>query len=104
LSFDFNQSFYHYPDHRDQSQYQFVSRYSTRLPMAITWYVEGGALMLDTSGTEQVQGMARTGLGWARGKLSLRAGYEFNTQSTTSSGWSEERIKHRFFTYLRRSF
>jgi hypothetical protein len=48
--------------------------------------------------------MARTGVTWTRGKLSFRAGYEFNTQSTTSGIWSEDRDKHRFFTYLRRTF
>jgi hypothetical protein len=104
LSFDFNESFYSYPGDRDQSQYQFMSRYHTRLPLAITWYLEGGALAQEVAGTEQIQGVARTGLGWTRGKLSLRAGYEFNSQSTDAGGWTEERIKHRFFTYLRRSF
>jgi hypothetical protein len=48
--------------------------------------------------------MARTGLSWVYGKLSVRAGYEYNIQSTTSGVWSEEREKNRFFTYLRRSF
>ena len=104
LSFDFNQSFYTYSGSGEQSQYQFLSRYSIRLPMALTWYVEGGGLLQDVSGTEQTQGMARTGIGWRRGKLSLRVGYEFNTQTTASGGFSEELIKHRFFANLRRSF
>jgi hypothetical protein len=104
LGFDFNESFYHYPGSRDQSEYQGMSRYNIRLPMNLNWYIEGGALTQDTGGTEQVQGMARTGIGWKRGKLSLRVGYEFNSQSTTSGGFTEDRIKHRFFTYFRRSF
>jgi len=104
LGFDFNQTFYRYADTGGQSQYQAMSRYNARLPLAITWYLEGGALLQDQTGTELIQGVARTGIGWKRGKLSLRAGYEFNSQSTASGGFTEERIKHRFFTYLRRSF
>ena len=104
LGFDFNETFYHYPGNGDQSQYQSMCRFNTRLPLALTWYVDGGVLMQEFSGTRQVQGVARTGIGWTRGKLSLRAGYEFNSQSTASAGFTEERIKHRFFTYLRRSF
>jgi len=104
LSLDLNETFYHYPNDGDQSQYQFTSRYNVRLPLSITWYLEGGGLVQEISRTEQVQGVARTGIGWSRGKLSLRAGYEFNSQSTASAGFTEERIKHRFFTYLRRAF
>jgi len=104
LGVDFNESFYSYAGNGDQSQYQFMCRYNTRLPLAITWYLEGGAMMQDAAGTEQVQGMARTGIGWKRGKLSLRLGYEFNTQSTASGGFTEELIKNRVFAYLRRSF
>ena len=101
---DYNQTFYHYPANGDQSQYQFIGRYNARLPMSITWYLEGGGTAQEVSGTDQLYGSARTGLSWSRGKLSLRVGYEFNTQSTASGGFTEERIKHRFFTYLRRSF
>ena len=104
LNLDFNQTFYHYPANGDQSQYQFIGRYNARLPMSITWYLEGGGTAQEVSGTDQLYGSARTGLSWSRGKLSLRVGYEFNTQSTASGGFTEERIKHRFFTYLRRSF
>ncbi len=104
LGFDFNETFYHYPDNGDQSQYQFTSRYNTRLPMSLTWSLEGGALLQELAGTEQIQGVARTSLSWTRGKLSVRAGYEFNSQSTESGGFTEELVKHRFYTYLRRSF
>ena len=101
---DFNESFYNYSGNGQQSQYDFMAHYSTLLPLNFKWYVEGGAFLQKLSNTEQVQGMARTGVSWTRGKLSLRAGYEYNTQSTTSTRWTEERDKHRFFTYLRRSF
>ena len=104
LGFDLNETFYHYPGNGDQAQYQFMSRYNTRLPMSLTWYLEGGGLLQEISGTEQIQGVARTGISWSRGKLSVRVAYEFNSQSTESGGFRDERIKHRFFTYLRRSF
>ena len=104
LGFDLNETFYHYPANGDQSEYQFTSRYNTRLPLSLIWSLEGGALLQETSGTEQIQGVARTSISWTRGKLSVRAGYEFNSQSTESGGFTEELIKHRFFTYLRRSF
>ena len=104
LGFDLNEIFYHYPDNGDQSQYQFTARYNARLPMSLDWYLEGGGLYQEISGTKQLQGVARTGVSWSRGKLSARVGYEFNSQSTESGGFTEERVKHRFFTYLRRSF
>jgi len=81
-----------------------MCRYNTRLPLAITWYLEGGGMMQNANGTEQTQGMARIGLGWNRGKLSLRLGYEFNTQTTATGGFSEELIKNRVFAFLRRTF
>ena len=104
LGFDLNQTFYHYPENGDQAQYQFMSRYNVRLPMSITWYLDGGALYQDNPGNDQVQALARTGITWTRGKLSLRAGYEFNGQTTHAGSFTEERTKHYFFTYLRRSF
>ena len=104
LGVDFNESFYRYAGNGDQSQYQLMCRYNTRLPLAITWYLEGGGMMQNANGTEQTQGMARTGLGWNRGKLSLRLGYEFNTQTTATGGFSEELIKNRVFAFLRRTF
>lgn len=104
LGVDFNETFYHYADNGDQSQYQFTGRYDTRLPLSLTWHLEGGAMVQEIGGNQQLQGVARTTIGWTRGKLSVRAGYEFNSQSTESGGFSEELIKHRFFTYLRRSF
>jgi hypothetical protein len=104
LGIDFNQSFYRYAGSRSQSEYQAMSHYNIRLPMNLNWYLEGGGLIQDAGGNEQVQGVARTGIGWKRGKLSLRVGYEFNSQSTASGGFTEDRVKHRVFTYLRRSF
>ena len=104
LGFDCNESFYTYPSGYNQSQYQFMARYATRLPLAISWYLDAGALAQEISGTEQLQGLGRTGIVWRRGKLSLRTGYEFNGQTTSSGNITEERVKHLFFVHLRRSF
>ncbi len=104
LGFDFNQSLYTYSGSRSQTQYDFKTHYNAKLPLNFTWYVEGGAFVQQLTGYNLVEGMARTGLSWVYGKLSVRAGYEYNIQSTTSGVWSEEREKNRFFTYLRRSF
>ena len=56
LSFDFSETFYSYPNNGDQTQYQFMTRYNTHLALAFTWYVEGGLLVQDYSGTEQIRG------------------------------------------------
>jgi hypothetical protein len=101
---DFIQTFYRYADNRSQTQYQFLSRYSTQLLFSLAWYVEGGYAIQDVLGTEQLLGSARTGLSWSRGKLSLRTGYEFNQQTTATGQWTEERVKHRFYAYLKRTF
>jgi hypothetical protein len=61
-------------------------------------------LVQDISGYNLLQGVARTSLGWTYGKLNLRVGYEYNAQTTSSDRWTDEREKHRFYTYLRRTF
>ena len=104
LSVDFSQNFYRYPNDRSQQQYQGLTRYNVRLLASLAWFVEGGASWQDTLGTEQLLGSARTGVTWTRGKLSLRTGYEFNGQNTSSGAWSEERVKQRVYLYLKRTF
>lgn len=104
LSLNLNETFYHYPGNGDQTQYQFLTRYNLQLWSSLGWYVEGGCSTQDVLGTDQVQGSARTGLNWSRGKLSIRTGYEYNTQSTSSGAFTEERTKHRLFAYIKRTF
>ncbi len=104
LSFNFNETFYNYPGNRDQTQYQFLSRYNAQLWSSLSWYVEGGCTLMEIVDSDQTQGSARTGLNWTRGKLSVRAGYEYNTLSTSSGPYTEEREKHRLFAYLKRTF
>jgi len=104
LSFSFNETFYHYPANGDENNYEFIARYSVQLWSSVSWYVQGGCSLQDVLNTEQIQGAAQTGLNWTRGKLSVRAGYEYNTQSTSSSAFEETREKNRVFAYLKRTF
>ena len=104
LNLDLNEAFYHYPQNGDQTTYQFIARYNLRLWSSLSWYVQGGCSLQDVYNTDQVQGSAQTGLNWSRGKLSIRAGYEYNNQSTTSGAFKEELDKNRIFAYLKRTF
>lgn len=104
LSVDFNENFYQYPGGRSQDQYQSLTRYNVRLLTSLACFVEGGASWQDALGTEQLVGTARTGLTWSRGKLSVRTGYEFNSQSTTSGSFSQDLVKHRLYLYVKRTF
>jgi hypothetical protein len=104
LSLNFSETFYQYGGGNDQSQYMFLSRYSTTIWGGISWYLEGGCSFHNVMGTDSIQGSARTGLLWARGKLSFRVGYEFNAQTSSSGSFSEDRQKNRFFAYMKRTF
>ena len=104
LGLDFDETFYHYNENGDQTLYQFTTRYNIQLWASFSWYVQGGCSLEDVMGTEQVDGSAQTGLSWSRGKLSVRTGYEYNTQSTSSGAFTEERDKNRLFCYLKRTF
>jgi hypothetical protein len=73
--------------------------------------VEGGYVLNDMTGTEQSTGFARTGLSWSRGKLSVRAGYEYNYQTSTTqaampttASTMQRNERNYFFAYLKRSF
>jgi len=104
LSLAFNETFYHYASNGDQNQYQFIAHYNIQLWSSLAWYVQGGVSYLDVLNDSQLEGSAQTGINWTRGKLSVRAGYEFNDQSLTSGGFTEDREKHRLFAYLKRTF
>ena len=101
---DVSENFYRYAGGLNQDQYQFVARYNTQLDFSLAWYVEGGYVLYDLTGTQQDSAFARTGLSWSRGKLSLRAGYEYNYQTTTAGPSTEETDRHYFFASLKRTF
>jgi hypothetical protein len=103
LGVNLNQSFYHYNQGGDQTLYQLTTRYSIQLWSSLSWYVQGGVSMQNVLGTDQLNGAAQTGISWTRGKLSVRAGYEYYNQST-SGNFSQDINKNRIFAYLKRSF
>lgn len=104
LGMNFNESFYHYPQSGNQTLYQFTTRYSIQLWSSLSWYVQGGVSLQDVLGTEQLNGAAQTGISWSRGKLSVRAGYEYYSQSVSSGTFTQDVNKNQVFAYLRRSF
>lgn len=104
LNFAFNENFYHYDATGDQTQLVMLARYSVRLWSSLSLYVQGGCSYQDVLGSKEVQGAAQTGLIWTRGKLSIRAGYEYNNQATSSSTFTQDYNKNRFFAYFKRTF
>jgi hypothetical protein len=105
FSVTLNQSSYTYPDSGSQNQYQFLSRYSIQFLSSLSWFVEGGYNIQDVLGTKQYLSSGRTGVTWTRGKLSVRAGYEYNGQSTTTPGQpNQEFDTSRLYVYLKRTF
>jgi hypothetical protein len=104
LGVNFNESAYDYSSGGSQTTYQMFSHYQVQFLASLAWYAEAGAIYQDISGTEQWTGTARTGLTWTQGKLSLRAGYDFNDQHTGSGQFAQEFIRHHFYFYMRRTF
>jgi len=104
FSLDFAQIFYHYPGTSDQTQYQFLTRFNSQLTYSLSWYLEGGYTLQDIQGTDQNYASARTGLTWARDKLSVRAGYQYNYQMISSGPVNEQRERNFLFAYLKRYF
>jgi hypothetical protein len=108
---DFSQNFYRYSGNLNQDQYQFIARYNTQFDFPLAWYVEGGYDIYNMTETDQNSGFARTGLTWSRGKLNVRAGYEYNYQTITTqaampatASTTQQRERNYFFVYLKRSF
>ena len=104
LSLNLDETFYHYPASGEQNLYQFTTRYSLQLWSSLSCYIQGGCSLQDLEGTEQVNGSAQAGLSWSYGKLSVRGGYEYTTQTTTTDQYSQSLEKDRFFLYLKRTF
>jgi hypothetical protein len=104
LSLDLDETFYHYPSSGEQTMYQFTTRYSLQLWSSLSCYIQGGFSLQDLQGSEQVNGSAQAGFSWSYGKLSVRGGYEYNSQTTTTAALSEAYEKDRIFLYLKRNF
>jgi hypothetical protein len=104
LGLNFNETFYHYAGSGDETLYQFTTRYNLQLWSSFSCFIQGGCSFQNVLGTEETDGAAEAGFSWTRGKLSVRAGYEYHTQNTTSGRFSEEFEKNLFFVYLKRTF
>ncbi len=104
LSLNLDETWYDYTPSGNQTLYQFTTRYSLQLWSSLSCYVQGGFGVQDLLGADQVNGSAQFGFNWSRGKLSVRGGYEYNTQTTTTGALSEALEKDRVFLYLKRTF
>jgi hypothetical protein len=104
LSLNADETFYHYDASGDQTTYQFTTRYHLQLWSSLSCYVQGGFEWQNVYGTKQLEGTAQTGFNWTYGKLSVRAGYEFNQANTEAGSFSEDWEKNRIFAYLKRTF
>ncbi len=104
LSINVDETFYHYQSNGDETTYQFITRYNLQLWSSLSCYVQGGFAAQDVMDTDQVNGAAQAGFTWTRGRLSVRAGYEYNTLTTTAGSFTEVFEKNRFFAYLKRTF
>jgi hypothetical protein len=104
LGLNLNGSTYQYSSGGNQNQAQFLGHYNIQLQSSLSWFAEAGAIYQDYSGSDQWAGTARTGLSWTHGKLSARAGYDFNDQNINSGSSSQEFIRNHFFMDMKRTF
>jgi hypothetical protein len=101
LGFNFNQIFYRYPNDGQQTLYQFMAQLNTQLRPWLTWDLEGGYFRQDAFGISEDLAAARTGLNFAWGRLTIKAGYQYNYQLTEDF---EKREANFFYVQLRRVF
>ena len=75
--------------------YGFIARYQERFTPTLAWNVEGG-MQIDRGPTfDRDYGVVRTGLDWAVGKLMVKVGYEFGSESHTTD------LLQRHYAFLR---
>ena len=101
LGINFNQVFYHYPAGQEQTQLQFIGQFKTQISAWLSWNVEGGYYRQDVLGVQQDLAAARTGLVLTWGKLTFKAGYQYNYQLIEPT---EERDRNFFYVQLKRDF
>ena len=78
-----------------QSSYGFIARYREQFTSALAWNVEGGMRIDRGPGFDRDYGIVRTELDWAVGKLKVKVGYEFSSESHPTD------LMQRQFAYLR---
>ena len=102
LSLNFSESWTDYiSSHRKEQDYRFISRYHRLLTAHLGWDLEGGIDVRRGAGVEQTQATARTGIEYAIGKLSVRAGYDYQYNEFLNT---EVRDRHFFYIRARRVF
>jgi hypothetical protein len=101
LGLNFNQIFYQYALNQQQTQFQFTGLFNTQVSSWLFWNVEGGYYYQDALGAQQNLVAARTGLNFAWGKLTVKAGYQYNYQMIQQA---EKRDRNFFYFQLKRDF
>jgi hypothetical protein len=101
LGFNFNQIWYRYPNDQTQNQYQNLALFNTQVASWLLWNVEGGYYHIESLGSQQDLGAARTALNFLWGKLTARLGYQYNYMLTQQT---ETRNRNFFYIYIKRSF
>ena len=96
LSLDCDQAWTNYrDDDTKQDSYGFIARYQQRLTSTLFCRVEGG-VRIDRGYTfDRDSGTARAELDWAVGKLRVKVGYEYGSES------HPEDLTQRHYAYLR---
>jgi hypothetical protein len=101
LGLNCNQVFYRYADNQEQRLFQFIGLFNTQISNWLFWNIEGGYYYQDALGVQQNLAAARTGLNFNWGKLSIKAGYQYNYQLLMQT---ETRDSNFFYVQLKRDF
>lgn len=96
LGLDLDQSWTDFRDSgRKQTSYGATARLQQRLTPTLAWSAEGGIRMERGETFDADHASARTELNWAVGKLTLKFGYEYGSESHPTD------LRERHFVYLR---
>jgi hypothetical protein len=101
LGLSCNQIFYQYPRNRQQTQFTYIGQFNTQISYWLFWNVDAGYYYQDALGAQQDLVAARTGLNASWGKLTLKAGYQYNYQMLEQT---ERRDSNFFYFQMRRDF
>lgn len=102
LTFDFTQTHTTFVDaHREEQYYSAIQRYHRSLTRYLGLDLESGASWRVGDGVDETRYRIRPGIQFAKGKLSLRAGYNFEYSKFLES---EEHIRHMLFVRATRTF
>ena len=101
LGLNCNQIFYQYALNQEQTQFQVMGLFNTQVSSWLFWNVEGGYYYQDALGAQQNLAAARTGLNFNWGKLTFKAGYQYNYRVIQQA---EKRDSNFFYFQLKRDF